>query len=179
MVSVGSGSPDEDPPVDSPLYPELEGYLPASDPTAAMPTPGLFPGVPEPGTAGPGWIGPGPVGAGTGGPGSAGPGSAGPGSSGPGSSGPGGVVPPASIGPGGVGPGSPLVGPGGYVAGRGQVPPARTHEAFKPYVAPRVTRRRRSDWPILVFALIVATLVMAACCIAGFAVYVNRGGTFG
>lgn len=100
MVSVGSGSPDEDPPVDSPLYPELEGYLPA----------------------------PGPV---------------------------------------------------GYTAGRGQVPPARSHEAFKPYVAPRVTRRRRSDWPVLVFALIVATLVMAACCIAGFAVYVKHGGTFG
>ena len=53
----------------------------------------------------------------------------------------------------------------------GQIP----REAFRPYVAPPVTRRRRSDWPVLVFALIVATLVMAGCCLAGFAVYVQNG----
>lgn len=51
-------------------------------------------------------------------------------------------------------------------------------EAFRPYVAPPVTRRRRSDWPVLVFALVVATIVMAGFCLAGFAVYVQRGGTF-
>src|SRR3954463_403807 len=76
MVSVGSGSPDEDPPVDSPLYPELEGYLPAPDSPAARPTPGTAPGWVGPGPIGPGPIGPGPMGPGSVEPGSLGPGSA-------------------------------------------------------------------------------------------------------
>ena len=71
-----------------------------------------------------------------------------------------------------------------FIQGRGHVQErasiqdyGRTpHEAFRPYVAPPVTRRRRSDWPVLVFALIVATIVMAGFCIAGFAVYVQKGG---
>ena len=62
--------------------------------------------------------------------------------------------------------------------GRGWVPPMRPPEALNPYVAPRVTRRRRSDWLVLVVALVVAGLVMAGCCIAGFAVYASRGGGF-
>jgi hypothetical protein len=79
----------------------------------------------------------------------------------------------------------------GFISGRSRIPadvprpgsatvrPVRSRDAFKPYVAPPVTRRRRSDWPVLVFALVAAILVMAICCIAGFAVYVKHGGTFG
>jgi hypothetical protein len=68
-----------------------------------------------------------------------------------------------------------------FIQGRGHVQGSiedyqqMPREAFRPYVAPPVTRRRRSDWPVLVFALIVATLVMAGCCLAGFAVYVQNG----
>src|SRR5262252_1916334 len=47
-------------------------------------------------------------------------------------------------------------------------------EAFRPYVAPPVSRRRRSDWPVLVLALIVATIVMLAFCLGGFALYAEH-----
>jgi hypothetical protein len=67
----------------------------------------------------------------------------------------------------------------GHVQERGAIPEyGPPHEAFRPYVAPPVTRRRKSDWPVLVFALIVATVVMAGFCLAGFAVYVQNGGKF-
>jgi hypothetical protein len=68
----------------------------------------------------------------------------------------------------------------GHVHERGSIHDYESiqQEAFRPYVAPPVTRRRRSDWPVLVFALVVATIVMAVFCIAGFALYVQRGGTF-
>lgn len=62
--------------------------------------------------------------------------------------------------------------------GHGWVPPMRPPETLDPYVAPRLTRRRHSDWLVLVVALVVAGLVMAGCCIAGFAVYASRGGGF-
>jgi hypothetical protein len=32
-------------------------------------------------------------------------------------------------------------------------------------------RRRRSDWPVLVLALVVAAVVTAACCLSGFALF--------
>jgi hypothetical protein len=32
-------------------------------------------------------------------------------------------------------------------------------------------RRRRSDWPVLVFALVVTVAVTAGCCLAGFAMF--------
>jgi hypothetical protein len=32
-------------------------------------------------------------------------------------------------------------------------------------------RKRRSDWPVLVFALVVATAVTAGCCLAGFGLF--------
>jgi hypothetical protein len=32
-------------------------------------------------------------------------------------------------------------------------------------------RRRRSDWPVLVFALVVTAAVTAGCCLAGFALF--------
>lgn len=62
-----------------------------------------------------------------------------------------------------------------YSTGRGQVPPTRPLDPILPYIAPPVPRRRRSDWPVLVFALIVSGLVMAGCCIAGFALYSGYG----
>jgi hypothetical protein len=74
-----------------------------------------------------------------------------------------------------------------FIQGRGHVQERGTideytgripREAYRPYVAPPVTRRRRSDWPVLVFALVVATIVMAGCCLAGFAVYVQHGVKF-
>jgi hypothetical protein len=37
-----------------------------------------------------------------------------------------------------------------------------------PFVS-RVKRQRRSDWPVLVFALVVAAIVTMGCCLAGFA----------
>ena len=40
-----------------------------------------------------------------------------------------------------------------------------------PFIAPPVERRRRRDWPVLVVVMIIAGLVMAGCCIAGFALY--------
>jgi hypothetical protein len=86
-------------------------------------------------------------------------------------SGPAGDDPPADLP---LGPEDGSEAPVGFIQGRGQVPP----DAFRPYVAPPVTRRRRSDWPVLVFALVLATVIMAGVCIAGFAVYVKNGGAF-
>jgi hypothetical protein len=60
-----------------------------------------------------------------------------------------------------------------YSSGRGQQMPTRPLDPIRPYMPPRVNRRRRSDWPILVFALVVACLVMAAFCVAGFALYTD------
>jgi len=62
-----------------------------------------------------------------------------------------------------------------YSTGRGQVPPAHPLDPILPYIAPPVRRRRRSDWPVLLLALIVSGLVMAGCCIAGFALYSGYG----
>ena len=56
--------------------------------------------------------------------------------------------------------------------------PMRPPDAINPYLVGPVRRRRRSDWPVLVFALVVSGLIMAGCCIAGFALYVNNGGSF-
>jgi hypothetical protein len=44
-----------------------------------------------------------------------------------------------------------------------------------PFIAPPVSRRPRSDWPVLVVALVVAAIVLAACCIAGYALFAARG----
>lgn len=54
---------------------------------------------------------------------------------------------------------------------RAQIPPAVPLDPILPYISPPVPRRRKSDWPVLVIALIVSALVMMTCCIAGFALY--------
>jgi hypothetical protein len=71
-----------------------------------------------------------------------------------------------------------------HEAQRGQAPPYRGEPIgrFKweapiqtmptdpiwPFVS-RIKRKRRSDWPVLVFALVVAAIVTMGCCLAGFA----------
>lgn len=44
-----------------------------------------------------------------------------------------------------------------------------------PFVAPPVSRRRRSDWPVLVVALVISSLVLAGCCVAGYVLYASKG----
>jgi hypothetical protein len=48
-------------------------------------------------------------------------------------------------------------------------------DAFQPYIAPPVARRRRGDWRALVIALVLSALVMVGCCLAGFAVFIRNG----
>jgi hypothetical protein len=64
-----------------------------------------------------------------------------------------------------------------YHPARGQVPPSVPLDPILPYISPPVPRRRRSDWPVLAVALVVAALVMAVCCIAGFAIYFGYSGS--
>ncbi|HEY7223823.1 MAG TPA: hypothetical protein VH561_09570 [Micromonosporaceae bacterium] len=44
-------------------------------------------------------------------------------------------------------------------------------DPLRQYVSGPKPRKRRSDWPILVFALVVAAVVAALCCLGGFAVF--------
>jgi hypothetical protein len=86
-------------------------------------------------------------------------------------------------GPGDASQDQPSAGPGIAVpppshTRSGHVGPYTTNPAdpILPFVAPPVPRRRRSDWPVLAVALTVSALIMAACCIAGFAFYFRNGG---
>ena len=65
--------------------------------------------------------------------------------------------------------------PSRYHPAYGEIPPSVPLDPILPYVAPPVPRRRRSDWPVLVVAMIISALVMAGCCIAGFALYTGYG----
>jgi hypothetical protein len=47
-------------------------------------------------------------------------------------------------------------------------------DPIMPFIAPPGQRKRRRDWPVLVFALVIAALALATCCIAGFALYASR-----
>lgn len=67
---------------------------------------------------------------------------------------------------------------GAPTRGEPRVQPMKPPDAINPFLVGPVRRRRRSDWLVLVFALVVSSLIMAGCCIAGFAVYVNNGGAF-
>jgi len=44
-------------------------------------------------------------------------------------------------------------------------------DPVSPFIRGRVPRKRRSDWPVFVFALVASSVVMAVCCIAGFALF--------
>ena len=66
-----------------------------------------------------------------------------------------------------------------YTAGRYQygmpASPSRPPDPVVPFVAPPVHRRRRSDWPVLVIALVISSVVLASCCIAGYMLYASKG----
>ncbi len=47
-------------------------------------------------------------------------------------------------------------------------------DPIMPFIRSPKPRKRRSDWPVLVFALAIAALALAVCCIAGFALYASR-----
>lgn len=61
-------------------------------------------------------------------------------------------------------------------AARAQIPPTVPLDPILPYISPPVPRRRRSEWPVLVIALIIFSLIMMGCCIAGFALFNGYGG---
>jgi len=44
-------------------------------------------------------------------------------------------------------------------------------DPIRPFINAGVPRKRRSDWPVMVLAIVVATLVLSAFCLAGFALY--------
>jgi len=71
-----------------------------------------------------------------------------------------------------------VVTPQTYRTGRYRVsripPPTQPPDPILPFIAPPVARRRRSDWPVLVVALIISAIVLAACCIAGYVLYASR-----
>jgi len=54
-------------------------------------------------------------------------------------------------------------------------PPTQPPDPILPFIAPPVARRRRSDWPVLLVALIISAIVLAACCIAGYVLYLSNG----
>jgi hypothetical protein len=57
----------------------------------------------------------------------------------------------------------------------GQVPPVRPNDPITPFLRPPGPRPRRREWPVLIVALVVSGLVLAVCCIAGFALYASYG----
>lgn len=65
-----------------------------------------------------------------------------------------------------------------YATGIGQRQPTRPLDPIRPYMAPPVARRRRADWSVMVFAMVVTGLVMIGCCVAGFALYSAYGNPF-
>ena len=66
-----------------------------------------------------------------------------------------------------------------YAKGRGRVasgrPVTRPPDPIRPFIGRALPRRRRSDWGVLIFALVVSSLILAACCAAGFALYTSGG----
>jgi hypothetical protein len=75
-----------------------------------------------------------------------------------------------------------VVTPQTYRTGRYQVsrvpPPTQPPDPILPFIAPPVARKRRSDWPVLLVALIISAIVLAACCIAGYVLYLSNGTLF-
>jgi hypothetical protein len=69
--------------------------------------------------------------------------------------------------------------PARYAAGIGQRQPTKPLDPIRPYMAPPVARRRRSDWSVMIFVMVFASLMMVGCCIAGYALYSVYGNPFG
>jgi hypothetical protein len=68
--------------------------------------------------------------------------------------------------------------PARYAAGVGQRQPTTPLDPIHPYIAPPVARRRRSDWQVMIFWMVVAAIVMVGFCLAGFALYSGTGKPF-
>ena len=58
-----------------------------------------------------------------------------------------------------------------YATGMGRREPTRPPDPIMPYMPPPVARRHRSEWPIMVLAMVIASIVMAAFCLGGFALH--------
>jgi hypothetical protein len=54
----------------------------------------------------------------------------------------------------------------------------RPLDPIVPYLPPPVARRRRSDWPVMVLVMVIASIVMVGFCVAGFAFYSGYGVPF-
>jgi hypothetical protein len=65
--------------------------------------------------------------------------------------------------------------PSRYAPGVGQRQPTKPLDPIRPYMPPPVARRRRSDWSVMIFVMVVASAVMVGCCIAGYALYTVYG----
>jgi hypothetical protein len=78
--------------------------------------------------------------------------------------------------------GTEILPPPVFTSGRYQFPgspsASRPPDPVVPFVAPPVSRRRRSDWPVLVVALVISSIVLAGCCIAGYALYASKSISF-
>jgi hypothetical protein len=44
-------------------------------------------------------------------------------------------------------------------------------DPLRPYSSGFAKRKRRPEWPVLIFALVVVAIVVVGCCLAGFALF--------
>lgn len=58
-----------------------------------------------------------------------------------------------------------------------QIPPSIPQDPLAPYLNPGVPRKRKSDWPVLMVALVVAALLAAAFCAIGLTIYTRSYGS--
>jgi hypothetical protein len=68
--------------------------------------------------------------------------------------------------------------PAHYAPGVGQQTPTSPLDPIHPYIAPPVARRRRSDWTVMIFGMVVVAIVLVGFCLAGFAIYSAIGNPF-
>jgi hypothetical protein len=68
--------------------------------------------------------------------------------------------------------------PSHYASAIGQSKPTTPLDPIHPYIAPPVARKRRSDWPVMIFAMVIAAVVMVGFCLIGFALYSGFGTPF-
>jgi hypothetical protein len=68
--------------------------------------------------------------------------------------------------------------PNRYATGIGQRHPTKPPDPIRPYMAPPVARRRRSDWPVMIFVMVVTAIVMVGFCLVGFALWTAYGNPF-
>jgi hypothetical protein len=59
--------------------------------------------------------------------------------------------------------------------GRGKFHPTVPWDPLRPYISWPKKRKRRSDWPVLVIALIVTAITLVIFCLGGFALFRKYG----